>query len=901
MSTPLLATKFNLPATGAKFVQRTRLERTLDESLEQGVGLVLVCGPAGYGKTTLVSQWVRSASQGHLDSFTWLTLERSDDDLTRFLSYFITALRQVRPGFGEPVLKMLQTHKQQPPVALATMLINEFSTMTGRIVLVLDDFHLLISQSIQSFFTFLVDHLPPQLCLVLVTRSDPSIPSPRLRARGQLVEVRQHDLCFTLEEAASLLNQIIGLALTPQQVAVLEQQTEGWISGLQLAAISMRDVQDRQAFLAAFSGEHEFISDYLTDEVLARLPQADQDFLLQTSILERLTAPLCEAVTGQKDAQATLEHLIDDNLFIIPLDSQRKWYRYHVLFADLLRKRLNASGADMVGELHLRAAGWLEQHDLPEQAIEHAIAGNDFARAIRLIEQMAESLLPFGQAATLLRWLEALPNEQILTAPCLGALYGITLILCGRPIRSVAELLEKMSTFGSLDQPHGEVDMLQALLAVYQGDAARTIQLAKSALQRIPPERHFFRSLAADALGMGYTLAWDIPAATRAFEQVVEISSQSDNLMMTILAMTNLSGLHYVQGQLRSAIAICRQILDMARQRIGVQAPMLGKTLFNLGEMLREQGNLEAAQGYLIEAARMMEAFSEIGLPVVNLALARIYLNKGDWQTAQSYIDKARQYAQATQNQLMDDRLVEALQARLWLSQGSIEQANSWARSRGFIDQPANQVFAEAARNPAFYEVFQGECMVLVRLLLAQKHTTQALDFINLLQEQAEKRRSVRRLIELLALKSLALHQKGDIDQALLMLEQALSMAEPEGYLRTFVDEGQPMAKLLYRAAERGIYPEYSGRLLAALYEDQSHPPAERQPSEPLVEPLSERELEVLRLVAEGLSNGEIAGKLYISLSTVKGHTSNIFGKLGVKNRTQAVTRARSLGLLPPA
>jgi LuxR family maltose regulon positive regulatory protein len=298
----------------------------------------------------------------------------------------------------------------------------------------------------------------------------------------------------------------------------------------------------------------------------------------------------------------------------------------------------------------------------------------------------------------------------------------------------------------------------------------------------------------------------------------------------------------------------------------------------------------------------MMEAFSEIGLPVVNLALARIYLNMGDWQTAQSYIDKARQYAQATQTQIMDDRLVEALQARLWLSQGLMERAVSWARNRGLLDQPANQVFAEAARSPAFYEVFQGECMVLVRLLLAQKDTTQALDFINLLQEQAEKRRSVRRLIELLALKSLALHQKGDIDQALLILEQALSMAEPEGYLRTFVDEGQPMAKLLYQAAERGIYPAYASRLLSALMDEhQSHPTPERQPSESLVEPLSERELEVLRLVAEGLSNGEIAGKLYISLSTVKGHTSNIFGKLGVKNRTQAVVLARSLGLLPPA
>jgi LuxR family maltose regulon positive regulatory protein len=511
-------------------------------------------------------------------------------------------------------------------------------------------------------------------------------------------------------------------------------------------------------------------------------------------------------------------------------------------------------------------------------------------------------LLRFGQAATLLRWLETLPEEQVLAEPLLTSLYGISLIICGRPVRMVAALVAKMTVSASLGEFQGEMNMLQALLAVYQGDAPRAIQLSELALQQLPAERPFFRSLAADTLGMGYTFAWDIPAATRAFELVVEISRQSDNVMMTIMALTNLSGLSYVQGQLRSAIATCNQILEMAHQRIGSQVPMLGKTLFSLGEMLREQGDLEAALTDLLEAARLMEAFSEVGLPIVNLAIARVYLNKQDWQAAQSYLDKARQYAQATQPQLMDDRLVEAMQVRLSLARRDVGQAVQWSRDRGFVDRPPAEIFAEAARNPASYEVFQAECLMMVRLLLAQSQPERALEFVTLAQELVEKRKNQRRFIEVLILRALALHQKGQLDQALQVLAKALSLAEPEGYQRTFVDEGEPMARLLYQAAEHGIYPIYSGRLLAVLgVEDQTRPPSSQLPSAALVEPLSERELEVLRLIAEGLSNSEIAHRLYISLSTVKGHTSNIFGKLGVKNRTQAVARARSLDLLPPA
>ncbi len=902
MSTPLLSTKFSLPLTSAKLVQRQRLWRILNQGLEQKTSLILVCGPAGYGKTTAVSEWLQASQQLHPGRFAWLTLERSDDDLTRFLSYFITALQHIQPGFGQGMLKLLQTHKPPTVPILATMLINELSEIRGRFFVVLDDYHLLTAESIQAFMAFLVDHQPSQMGLVLITRADPSLPLARLRARGQLVELRQEGLCFLPDEVEAFANQAMDLALSPEQLAVLSRRTEGWISGLQLAAISMRAAPDRAAFFTAFSGEDKFIADYLTDDVLSSLGEPLRTFLLQTSILERLTAPLCEAVTGRLGAQATLDQLVDANLFIVPLDNQRAWYRYHVLFADLLRKRLQEGPVEQVSELHLRASRWLEANGSPDLAIEHALAGKDLERAAGLIEGIAEGLLMRGQAVTLLRWLEALPRQTILQRPFLGALKGFSLLLCARSPETAAGLAQELGAAGSLDAYQGEAASLQALLAILQGRSADAIRLGEAALGCLPAERTFFRSLAADGLGMAYTLAGDIDHAASAFEQVVDISTRSDNIMMTLMALTNLAGLRYVQGRMRLAVQTCRQVVELASQRIGRQTPMLGKTLLNLGEMLREQGDLELAEKYLHEAAGMMELFSEIGVALAWLALARIRLNKRDWPAAQKYIDKARQRAQASCSTLMDDRLVEVMQTRYWLAQGELDLALQWAHGRGFLDRSPAEVFGEAARNASLNELLQAEYLTLTRLVLAQGQPDRALEMLGFLQDLVEKRSFQRRIIEVLALKALALHQKGDLDPALQAIGRALALAEPEGYQRTFVDEGEPMARLLYQAEARGISPKYAGRLLAIL--TQENPPAAsagKVPTGDLIEPLSGRELDVLGLIAGGLSNSEVAGRLYISLSTVKGHTTHIFGKLGVKNRTQAVARARSLGLLPPS
>lgn len=896
----LLSTKFNLPSTREKYVSRPRLFRMLDESLGRDISVTLVCGPAGSGKTTIVSEWLQRSKKIQHYQFSWLTVGPGDDDLTRFLNYFVTALQRMFPGIAAKMLNMLQTHKPPPVQVLATVLINELSQIKDRFFLILDDYHLISAESIHDFIRFLVDHQPQQLCLVLISRADPPLPLTRLRAHGQLIELRQSDLRFTFEETVEFINRTMDLTLTQEQTAALEKHTEGWIAGLQLAALSMRSEKERTNFIESFSGEHEFIADYLTDEVLALLSEPLRSFLLQTSILDRLSAPLCETVTGKPDAQVVLENLVDTNLFIVSLDNQSTWYRYHPLFKDLLRKRLYMTQADLLDELHNRASRWYEENGQVDLAIEHAISGKNNERASCLIEQVAEELLMRGESRIVLRWLEALPEEEIITHPLLLSLYGFALILCGRSTLKVTSLMEKMGDSDRKGEFRGELSMLQAFLAVMQGDAKRTIELSQQALQQLGTRHSFFRSLAADTMGMGYTLAGDIPAATRAFEQVVEISRLSDNAMMTIMALTNLAGLLYFQGKLQLAKVTCEQGLALAEERIGPGSPIIGKTLLNLAEIYREQGDLELASQYFLDATKLMENFVEIGLPIAYISTARLMMDQKKWSSAQEYIDKAHRLALETQSTKMDDQLVEIAQVRLWIGRGELNQAVQWANQRGFLERSPAEVLSDAGQNVTLNELVEVEILCLIRLHMALGQPALAIELIDGLIQVNEQMNYNRRRVEILILKAIALYQMNRKDQALDALEQSLRLGESEGYYRTFIEHGEPLAQLLYLAVERDLSPAYASLLLRGIVEEPIKTSTEEGRDPDLIEPLSDREREVLGLIAEGLTNGEIAKRLYIALSTVKGHTTNIFGKLSVKNRTEAVTRARRLGLLPP-
>ncbi len=904
MFLPLLTTKYNLPPAVPGLLRRARLSGLLDEGLRSGHLLSLVCAPTGYGKTTLVSQWVHQHETGAswaaapARQFIWLTLDHEDNDLARFISYLVAALQPVRAGVGQGTLAALQNVRSTSPHVLATLLINDLSALAGPTILVLDDYHTLDVQPIQDFISYLIDHQPPQLHLVIISRADPPLPLARLRARGQLTEIRQLDLALTADETAGFLLQHMGLRLSPAQLQVLESRTEGWVAGLQLAALSMRHTPDIPAFIQAFSGGHEYIADYLTGEVLEQQDELTRSFLLRTSILKQLSAPLCEAVTGQADAAQVLEGLVDGNIFLIPLDDHAAWYRYHALFADLLRKRLLQSNPETLPDLHTRAGRWYAHNNMLDQAVEHFLAGEDYAAAATLIEAHAERILMHGQTATFLRWLEAFPLDQLRAHPVLVVYQGVAQMLLGKLPENALSLLQEIAS--SAEVFRGEADTLQALYSVMKSNALEAIRLSESALQRLPAERGFLRILAADSLAMAHALRGDLPSATQAFEKVVEAAQKAGNVIMMLIGLSNLAGLRYTQGRLHQAWDDYQQVLNISRERLGGRSQPMSRVLLGMGELAREWNDLESARTYLSAAAEMFEQFVDIGLTMTYLSLARVYLSQGAWDELQSTLEAARQHSRASKTTALDDNLTELMQARVWITLGELDQAEQWARRRGLLDQPVGDLVALADRNATAFELLQGEYLTLARLLLAQDEPAKALAILEVVLSHHEKRAQMRRVIEVLVLQAIAYEQQGADEPAMQAFMRALSLAEPEGYVRTFLDEGQPVARLLYRAIAAGHSPTYASSLLTALTGQgfPSQPPVRKAAVQGMVEPLSERELEVLGLIAEGLTNQEIARRLHISLSTVKGHTSNIYGKLEVNSRTQAVALAQSLGLV---
>ena len=904
MVIPLLSTKHSIPPAGTHLVERYHLLQKLTDGFSQGKRLLLVCAPAGYGKTTLVGAWVHQISSGPQPnpSAAWLTCDPEDNDLARFLSYLIAALRQIDPLIGEGLLAFYQASKPPAPEILATLLINDLAGTSERFVLVLDDFHHITSQSIHDFLAFLSEHQPPRMCLVLVTRADPDLPLARLRGKGQLVEIRQDELSFTQEEAADFLGRSMSLELTGEQISALERRTEGWAAGLQLAALSMRSDKDISAFMDTFSGGYDYIADYLADEVLSQQPESIQSFLLQTSILERLSAPLCAAVSGEPHAFDILETLREKNLFLVALDHRKEWYRYHALFADLLRNRLYQTQGELVDGLHLRASRWYQENGLLIPAIEHAFSGHAFEQAAGLLEQAVEPIFISGQVITLLRWLDLLPEGTKNRHPILWIYHGLALIWGGK----TSPALKPFSPdFGSVFGTHGlmgEAFTLQALVSMSAGKPEAD-QLAQRALQELPLERSLFRCLAADTLGMVKIMQSDTAGAIQAFQQTVDVASQAGYGMFEIMALSHLAGLRLQQGQLRGAEVVYRRALALAASKMGKYSPVTGNALLGLGELAREWNDLDGALGYFTESAALFAQFSDFGIPIAHLSIARVKAALGDWNAAQEELEKARRYTQASKATRLDDRLADGLQAKFWIMQGKLGLAEQWAHERGLIEHSLSEIVQTSGRNTAGSEFVYSDYLSLARLYLAQKKFDAALQVVEPLLDLAESMGYMRRVIQLLVVKAAALQQKKDKEQAVGVLGQALALAEPEGYQRVFLDEGEGLVQLLYLAITQGYSTEYAKKILAAF--GQCSPiggtGGERKtPADSLLEPLSERECEVLTLIANGLSNGEIASHLTISLSTVKGHTANIFGKLGVNSRTRAVSEAARLGILNP-
>jgi len=896
---PLLETKFHIPPVRSRLVSRPRLTERLNEGLARK--LTIISAPAGFGKTTLLSEWVAGCAR----PAAWLSLDKGDNDPARFLAYFVAAIQTIHQDIGQSVIAASQSSQPLPIQAILTTLLNEIAAMPERFALVLDDYHLITAQSIHDGLAFLLDNLPPQMHLTIASRADPPLPLARLRARGQLTELRQSDLRFTTDKAAAFLNQVMDLSLSAKDVAALQRRTEGWIAGLQMAAISTQSQKDVAAFIHTFTGSDRYILDYLVEEVLQHQPESVQTFLLQTSILNHLTGRLCDAVTappspalplpGEGSGRTMLERLERANLFIIPLDNERRWYRYHRLFADLLRQRLHQAYPDRVPILHRKASEWHEHNGLMAEAIDHALSAQDLERAADLVEQIAETTLMRSQVTTFLNWIDLLPDEMVRTRPTLCLFHAWALLWGGLPLDDVESRLQDVGEDNNLAP--GKLAALRGSMAIFQGQLAKATELCRQALEQLPQDDLLLRSISTWILNISEWTDGDLRASSRTLDEVIKTSQKAGNVMLAVQAVCHLAKLNRRQGQLHKAQAIYQRALALATNESGQRLPVASEALVGLGELSYEWNDLDSAARYLEASVELSEQWSELVAFDAYIPLAYVRQAQGDRDGIRDAIQQAQHIALKTDAFEADDLLVTLTQARLWVTQGNLKAAMRWAEERGLekhSDSP------ELTENNDFFTSRQQkyEHLVLARLLIARDRPEEALALLEPLLPKMEQGGRTDLVIEIQLLKALAFQKQGDLGQALAALERALSLAEPGGFVRTFVDKAQPMARLLYAAAARGIAPEYTGKLLAAFPLSKATPPSPDLPTE-LVESLSARELQVLQLIAKGLSNKEIAQQLVLALPTVKWHTSNIYGKLAVKNRTQAVAKARTLGILP--
>ena len=884
MSTPILATKLYVPPPRPRAVLRPRLIARLDEGLHHR--LTLVSAPAGFGKTTLLSEWVAGCER----PAAWLSLDREDNDPTRFLTYLVAALQAVAENIGEGVLGVLQSPQPPPTESILTTLLNEITTVPDDFALVLDDYHVIDAEPVDNALAFLIEHLPPRMHLVIVTREDPQLPLPRLRARGQLAELRATDLRFTPDEAAEFLGGVMGLNLSAEDVAALESRTEGWIAGLQLAAISMQGHKDPPSFIESFTGSHHFVLDYLVEEVLGRQSESVQAFLLRTSILDRLCAPLCDAVllTPSASGQETLEYIERANLFLVPLDDERRWYRYHHLFAELLRQRLQGSTASStvdeergVDELHIRASQWYEDNGFEVEAFHHATAANDVERAERLIEGGGMPLQFRGAAVPILNWLASLPTTVLDGRPALWVAHASALLAIGQVVgvEEKAQAAEAALHDAELNDKTrdllGRIASIRATVAVTQHQVETIINQARRALEYLHPDNLPVRASIAWTLGYAHHLQGDRAAARQAYTDALSICQA---VRHTVIAMMSSLGLGRIQesgNQLHLAAETYRHALESAGD---TPPPPICDAYLGLARICYQWNDLDAAGRHVQQSlplARQIENTDRfVGCEVF---LSRLKLAQGDVSGAAAVLAEAGQLARQ-HNFVLQIPEVAAAQVLTLFHQGNPAAAADLAQTH---ELPISQARAQ----------------------LAQGDTSSALAALEPLRRQAGARGWEDQRLEVMVLQAVAHHAHGEKDEAIQVLGSALALAEPEGFIRIFVDEGIPMAELLTEAAAYGIMPEYIGKLLAAFEADKQRyagePVLPTSPSsQSLVEPLSQRELEVLRFIAKGLSNREISQRLFLALSTVKGHNRIIFSKLMVQNRTEAVARARELGLL---
>jgi LuxR family maltose regulon positive regulatory protein len=899
-----LSTKLHMPALRADALRRARLMQRLETGAREGRTLMLVSAPAGFGKTTLISAWLQQNQR----RAAWLSLDQSDNDPIRFWRYVIAALQTIDANCGATALAMLTAPQLPPLEAIVTALINDLAAATNPIVLVVDDYHAVTDLNIHTSLDFFLDHLPPHVQVALTTREDPPLSLPRRRARQKLTEVRAADLRFTLSEATELFNAIMQLGLTSTDIAALEQRTEGWAVGLQMAALSLQGRSDQHDFITAFAGDDRYIADYLLEEVLQRQPPAVQDFLLKTSFLPRLNAALCDAVLERHDSRSVLADLDRANLFIVSLDNRREWFRYHHLFSDLLRQRLGeALSADQLIGPYQTASLWFEQHGLIDEAIGLALKARDFDRTRRLLEQFVIWYFQHSELQALADHVSALPPAFITQHVHLLAMRAWALLASGHAneARRDVQKIEQVAGVAEEDWPRWselsdqaraalmEASVMRMRFLMDQGQIDWVLKLAQQILPRLTDDKRVWlyntssdlRPPVRFMVGVAHELRGEIRAAEGEYR--VTVAEGTGNPHIMALALGHLGSMQMQRGQLHAAADTYRQALQLAEDMGRYSSPFFGISHAGYGGLLYEWNDLAAAQQQIEEGIAQGKVWNswEALLPGY-LNLARVKQSLGDGAGAFAALDDMLTHTREANPAA--PLLAESMRAWLWLRQGRLENVERWATSLNLNSQ--SDITAGNA----------ADVLLLARLLIAHNKLPEAAALLQRLLAATES--SEQGLLHLTAQlwQAVVLAAQDKAREARQTLALVLHRAEPEGYVRLFVDAGLPVARLLYQAIEHDLSPDYARRLLAAFPETDWSPQPDRPTptTEDLIEPLSDRELEVLCLIDQGLSNSEIAAKLVLSTGTVKVHSHNIFSKLGVSSRTQAVNKARALELI---
>ena len=902
---PLLETKFYFPRWRPGQVPRPRLVERMDRGAQSK--LTLISAPPGFGKTTLLAEWL-AAPSSKMGEVAWLSLDQSDSHPPTFWTYVFAALQRIRPGVGKGgAISMLQSPQPPPIETLLVTVLNEVAADSDHLTLVLDDYHVIEAGAVHDGIGFLLDHLPPQMHLVVASRADPAVPLPRLRASGELTEVRAADLRFTPDEAAAFLNGAMGLNLTPRDVAALESRTEGWIAALQLAALSMQGQGDVARFISAFTGDDRYIVDYLVEEVLKRQSPLVREFLLRTSILDSLCAPLCDAVTEHDRGKVTLEKLERTNLFVVPLDDNRQWYRYHHLFADVLRAHLVDEEPEQVPVLHRRASEWYASDGQPDNAIRHALAANDLARAAGLVELEAETAVRNHQPDRLIEWLKPIPDNLIRSMPVLGTYYAMALQGMGDlegsashlndaerwlvdPAESAGMVVVDLVGFRSLPS---RIALARGYLTMASGDVAGTMEQARRAFDLLPQDEYHWHGTAAALLGLAHWARGNLDAAQTFHADGFASFERAGDSVLAMISAYNDAELLKARGRLAEAGRMYERGLQLVIRHGDPAMPGAANLHFGLSELCCERDDLESARHHL-------QRGEELGISPVPpstpyrhcLARARLRQSQGDLAGTIQLLDQAE--GMYVRTPVANVRPVAAWNLRVRLAQGKLAEALDWTIAQSLsVDDDADYALEYAH-------------ITLARVLIARYRSERDVDsvrgvdrLLQRLRQAADAGGRTGAVIEILILQAIVHQAQDEISAGLLHLERALTLAEPEGYVRIFVDEGLPMRDLLRHAVIAGIGGPYSRRLLAAFQAPAVPVAAAARANAPsLAEPLTTREIEILRLVAAGMRNQEIADHLVISLPTVKRHIANTYGKLGVGHRTEAVARANELSLL---